>query len=96
MVGLNPMYVEKMPVVGKGLAKPQLCIFHQGSLQSFVSSVHLLPDTNTAIVVLTNSMANNDTADWLGELLLEAVLDNPDKNDYIEIAKSSAKTSTEL
>jgi len=32
MVGLNPMYVEKMPVVGKGLAKPQLCIYHQGSL----------------------------------------------------------------
>lgn len=41
-------------------------------------------------------MANNDAADWLGELLLEAVLDNPDKNDYIKIAKSSAKTSTEL
>ncbi len=96
IVGLNPMYVNEMPKVGKGLEKPRLCIYHQGSIVPFLSSVHLLPDTNTAIVVLTNSMAKNDAADWLGQLLLEAVLDNPDKNDYISIAKESAMTSVEL
>lgn len=96
IVGLNPMYVNEMPKVGKGLAEPRLCIYHQGSIVPFLSSVHLLPDTNTAIVVLTNSMANNDAADWLGQLLLEAVLDNPEKNDYISIAKESAETSVGL
>ena len=96
VVGLNPMYVKEMPTVGKGLPEPRLCIYHQGSIVPFLSSVHLLPDTNTAIVVLTNSMANNDAADWLGQLLLEAVLDNPDRNDYISIAKESAKRSVGL
>ena len=38
-------------------------------------------------------MANNDAADWLGQLLLETVLDNPDKNDYVAIAKESAAAS---
>ncbi|KAL9611292.1 MAG: hypothetical protein Q9167_004056 [Letrouitia subvulpina] len=96
IVGLNPMYVNPMPLVGKGLDEPRLCIYHQGSIPWGLSSAHLLPDTNTAIVVLTNSMANNDVADWLGQLLLETILDNPDKNDYVNIAKDSAKFSVEL
>ena len=40
-------------------------------------------------MVLTNSMSNNDAVDWLSQLLLETVLDNPDKNDFVELAKSS-------
>ena len=31
MVGLNPMYVENMPIVGKGIKTPRLCIYHQGT-----------------------------------------------------------------
>ena len=96
IVGLNPMYVDKMPTVGKGLGNPRTCLYHNGSLQSFLSSVHILPDTRTVIVVLTNSMANNDAADWIGELLLEAVLNNTDKNDYVAIAKASAAESVAL
>ncbi|CAF9912402.1 hypothetical protein IMSHALPRED_000306 [Imshaugia aleurites] len=85
-----------MPTVGKELAELHLCICHQGSIVPFLSSVYLLRDTNTAIVVLTNSMANNDAADWLGQLLLEAVLDKLEKNDYVSIPKASAKTSVGL
>ena len=95
-IGLNPMYVSPMPLVGKGLEEPRLCIYHQGSIPGELSSAHLLPDTNTAIVVLTNSMANNDAADWIGQLLLETVLDNPDKNDYLALARDSARTSVDL
>jgi len=36
-------------------------------------------------------MANSDVADWVGEMLLEAVLDNPEKNNYLEIAKETIK-----
>jgi CubicO group peptidase (beta-lactamase class C family) len=92
-VGLNRMWRKRMPLVGKGLAKPRLCIYHDGSLLSFLTSVHLLPDSHSAVVVLTNSMANSDVADWAGEMLLEAVLDNPDKNDYMEIAKETIEDS---
>ncbi|KAL8852761.1 MAG: hypothetical protein Q9221_002391 [Calogaya cf. arnoldii] len=92
-IGLNPKYVSQMPIVGKGLTTPCLCLYHQGSIVPHLSSAHLLPDTNTAIVVLTDSMANNDAADWIGQLLLETVLDNPDKNDYVAIAKESAAAS---
>ncbi|KAF2667592.1 beta-lactamase/transpeptidase-like protein [Microthyrium microscopicum] len=92
-IGQNSRWKRQMPLVGKGLEKPRLCLYHEGSLLSFLSSVHLLPDSQSAIVVLTNSMANSDVADWVGEMLLEAVLDNPDKNDYLQIAKETIKSS---
>ncbi|KAL8630163.1 hypothetical protein Q9189_004084, partial [Teloschistes chrysophthalmus] len=95
-VGLNPMYVEAMPLVGKGLKKPQLVYHHQGSLIDYLCSIHLIPSTQTAIVVLLNSMSNNDAADWLGQLLLETVLDNPEPNDYVALARKSVETSNTL
>ena len=95
-VGLNPMYVDAMPLVGKGLTEPEMIIHHQGSLIDFLSSIHLIPSTRTAVVVLTNSMSNNDAADWLGQLILEAILDNPDQNDYVKLAKDSVEASNHL
>ncbi|KAI4088601.1 MAG: hypothetical protein LQ344_005939 [Seirophora lacunosa] len=95
-VGLNPMYVEAMPLVGKGLKEPRMVYHHQGSLIDYLCSIHLIPSTRTAIVVLTNSMSNNDAADWLGQLLLETVLDNSEPNDYVELARTSVETSNRL
>ncbi|CZT05337.1 uncharacterized protein RAG0_11482 [Rhynchosporium agropyri] len=43
------------------------------------------------LLVLSNGFANNDVSDWIGQMLLECVLDNPQKNDYVELAKISAK-----
>lgn len=83
------MFIPKMPIVGKG-SKKQKVWHHNGSLVGFFSSVHVLPDSKTAIVVLTNSLANNYCADWIGQFLLETVLDKPDPNDYLQLAKESA------
>jgi len=92
-VGLNPDLAKEMPTVGKGTSEGPLVIYHQGSITAFLTSVHLIPETKTAIVVLTNALANNDAADWLGQLLVEAVLDNKDKNDYVKLARVSAKNA---
>jgi hypothetical protein len=93
VIGLNPTYLGEMPLVGKGMGSPKTCLYHQGSTNTFLSSVHLLPDSHTAIVVLTNSMANNDAADWIGEFILETVLDSPQKTDYVQFAQASATES---
>ena len=41
-------------------------------------------------------MARSDDADWLGQTLLEILLNNPDKNDCVGLAKSSAQVSISL
>lgn len=93
VIDLNPAYIGEMPIVGKGLEKPTLCLYHQGSNNAFLWFVQLMPESHTAIVLLTNSMANNDAADWVGQLILETVLDNPDKNDYLKLPEVSAAES---
>ena len=88
-IGINPMLGMNMPVVGKG-SKKRLLWHHNGSLVGYFSSVHVLPESDTAIIVLTNSLANNDCADWIGQMLVETVIDNPDQNDYPKPAQQSA------
>ncbi|KAH9215717.1 beta-lactamase/transpeptidase-like protein [Leptodontidium sp. 2 PMI_412] len=88
--GINGMYTSEMPVVGRGLSGKKRVWYHNGSLAAFLSCIHILPETNSAIVVLTNSIAKNDAADWLAQLILEAFIDNPEKNNYKLIAKESA------
>lgn len=53
----------------------------------------LIPDTTSAIGVLTNSLANNDCTDWIGQLLLETSIDSLEENDYEQMARESAKSS---
>lgn len=88
-IGVNDMFIEQMPTAGKGDPKQRLW-YHNGSLVGFFSSVHVLPDTDTAIVVLVNSLALDDCADWIGQALLEAVLDTPHQNDHEELARQSS------
>ncbi len=74
------------------------------------TSLHISPRQHRAVSIIGShgarhqygycclacSMANNDAAVWLGQFLLEAVLDIPEKNDYIFVARGSAKTFFEL
>ena len=88
-IGCNPpLMPDGMPVVGKG-APSTLVWFHQGSFPGALAAAFLLPGTESAIVVLTNSLALNDTPDWVAQLVLEELLEVPDRNDYVAAAESS-------
>lgn len=92
-VGLNLKLIpDGMPIVGKG-APSRLVVYHQGSLPGALAAVILLPETQSAIVVMTNTLALNDCADWVGQLVLEALIETKDKNDYIELARRSVASS---
>ncbi|CAG7934776.1 unnamed protein product [Penicillium salamii] len=89
-IGSNQMFLSDMPLVGKGIREKTPVWYHNGSLIGFFSSVHILPESDIIIVVLVNSTPKNDCADWLGQLLLETLLENTDKNDYVSLANESA------
>jgi hypothetical protein len=94
-LGLNGIYVPKMPVFGRGF-NLRLIWHHNGNLSSFLASVHLLLETKSAIVALTNSIANNDCADWIGQPLLETFIDNPDMVDFEELATQSSNGGVDM
>ena len=92
-VGLNPKFIpDGMPIVGKG-SPSRLVVYHQGSLPGALAAVNLLPETQSAIVVMTNTLALNDCADWVGQLVLEALIGTTETNDYLELARRSVATA---
>jgi CubicO group peptidase (beta-lactamase class C family) len=93
-IGVNPGLIDEMPLLAEGIDS-RLAFWHQGSLVGDTSFVMLLPETESAVVVLTNSMALNNAADWIGQLLVEKLLDSPIRHDYVHLASLSAKRAVE-
>ncbi|KAK3984501.1 beta-lactamase/transpeptidase-like protein [Cladorrhinum sp. PSN332] len=98
--GVNPSMVDEMPLLADGLPKgSRLALWHQGSLVGATAFVMLLPETESAVVVLTNTMAHNDAADWIGQLLAETLLaEGPtsSNNDYVLLAEASKRRALEM
>ncbi|KAF5572545.1 penicillin-binding protein [Fusarium pseudoanthophilum] len=88
-IGLNPALLLDMPTIGRGTSS--LVLFHQGSLPGSLTFVALLPETETVIVVLTNSLALNDAADWIGQLIIEDIVNVPSelRTDFIGLAQAA-------
>ncbi|KAJ1669419.1 hypothetical protein EV182_008773, partial [Spiromyces aspiralis] len=92
---VNPWLMKEMPVLSEGI-KSRLALWQQGSLVGATSFVMMLPETESAVLVLTNTMAPNDAADWIGQLLVETLLDSPVRNDYVRLASESADRALKL
>jgi len=91
-LGGNVDVVKEMPRIGDGLQDKHTVLYHAGSLVGYLSSIILLPDTNSAIIVLANTLPNQDSPDWIGQALLEALLDVPHVSDFVSLAKEAAAT----
>ncbi|RBR10896.1 hypothetical protein FVER53590_01581 [Fusarium verticillioides] len=68
-----------------------LVLFHQGSLPGSLIFVALLPETETVILILTNSLALNDTADWIGQMIIEEIVNVPSelKPGFVGMAEAT-------
>lgn len=91
-MGINEFYVERFPIIGKGLENGPEVFYTAGSVVGFLTSVTLIPETKSAIVVNSNTLGNQDLADWVGLLLLEVLLDVPEPVDFIPYAQEAATT----
>ena len=92
ITSLNPFEGADVPVLAKGTA-PRRLVYHHGSVLGGLSSVYLLPDTETVIVVLGNTFDLFDTADFVSQVLLEALLDAPEPNEYVERGRRIAAST---
>lgn len=91
-MGINEFYVDKFPTIGKGLANGPEVFYSAGSMVGYLTSVTLIPGTSSSIVVLSNTLGNQDLPDWIGLLLLEALLDVPDPIDFIPYAMEAGNS----
>ncbi|KAF3074082.1 hypothetical protein CFAM422_003842 [Trichoderma lentiforme] len=93
-IGLNPdlLKPKPMPEVARGHPS-ELMLYHQGMMPGNLAAVNLVPSTKGAVIVLTNSLALNDTADWLGQLYLEAYLGVTQRNDYVALSEETVEAT---
>lgn len=78
------------PIVGKG-GSSQLVLYNHGCMPGSTSGVWLMPELKAGIVVLQNSLTFIDTADFIGQLLIETLLQTPQPNDYVKLSQQFNK-----
>jgi len=83
----NRLGVDGLPLIGHGAPKGTRLIYHNGAMNGALSCIYLLPDTHSAVIVLGNSLDLCDTADWVGQLLIEAILGVPEPVDVVLLAR---------
>lgn len=74
---------------------PMQMIYHQGSTVGYYSHLALFPATKSAAIVLTNSIALSDAADWISRTFTQALFDI-DTNDYVKLAMEANKRYIKL
>ena len=91
-VSINEGLVKQYPMIGKGLQDSPLVLYTAGSVIGYLTSVTLLPESKSAIVVMSNTLSNQDLRDWVSMLLLEALLDVKERVNFIPFAHEAAET----
>ena len=85
-IGLNNVRVDEMPLGGRGTLSSNVGYNH-GNLPGALSFICLMPESQTAIVVLSNSLTFSDVPGWVGGLLLDAVMGRPGPDDFAALAR---------
>ncbi|KAH7176312.1 beta-lactamase/transpeptidase-like protein [Dactylonectria macrodidyma] len=89
MMGINSDFNEWPPVVLEGFLKT-LCYYHQGMMVGSTSNIALLPETETVVAVLANAFPLGDGADWISQMIIEAIFNPPTTKDFEENAEEVA------
>ncbi|KAK3938744.1 putative D-aminoacylase [Diplogelasinospora grovesii] len=84
----NQVTMPRMPVIGNP-EHPRLTLYHHGMLVGFNNAVHLFPETETAVLLLSNAVATNDGSDWIGHLIIQTLFNDPVKHDYVALARDT-------
>ncbi|KAH7137374.1 beta-lactamase/transpeptidase-like protein [Dactylonectria estremocensis] len=80
--------IKESPILGTK-DRPVLMLYHQGSTVGYYSFIALFPDTNSSVVVLTNSIGISDAADWISRVIIQALFELKDGQDYVSLAKEA-------
>ncbi|KAK1834397.1 penicillin-binding protein [Podospora conica] len=88
----NPA-IGAQPTAGKG-GPSRLVLYHHGLMPGSTSAVLLVPELQLGVVTLQNSMPAIDTADFISQMLLEALLEVPEPNDYVELSRQFYNKAT--
>jgi len=74
--------IKDQPILGN---KNLLMLYHQGSIVGYYTHIALFPDTKSAVIALSSSIALSDPTDWMLRAKIQALFDFEDGQDYVKL-----------
>ncbi|KAL4728801.1 hypothetical protein ACLX1H_003200 [Fusarium chlamydosporum] len=81
--------IQGHPTLGSVKDERRLMIYHQGSTVGYYSFIAMFPKTESAVVVLVNSIGLSDAADWIARVMIKSLFNLQDGHDYVALAKEA-------
>lgn len=91
--GWNQGVIDPFPVLGETYPG-RLAIRHGGNMPGTTAAICLLPETETAVIVLQNSLGLCDLADWICQAAVDTVFTGKPAQDYTALTVASVDAGT--
>ncbi|KAI0438880.1 beta-lactamase/transpeptidase-like protein [Xylaria telfairii] len=56
-------------------SRPRLLFHHGGQITGYLNSIYLFPETQSAVIVLTNAQGAGDCLDWIAQAIIQKLFD---------------------
>lgn len=93
----SPMYgfmstndANKSPILGQASAR-RLTLYHGGQVTGFLSTLCFFPETQSAIVILSNAQALGEASDWTARAIMQELFRLRPTLDLVSMADLKAK-----
>ena len=83
---------KRMPRLGASTPGAEI-YHHAGNVPGFTASAFLIPTTQSAVVVLTNALPYMDPTDFIGQLIVSALVGCEAPQGLVELSKAGRSTS---
>lgn len=76
---------QKLHIIGQ-LSRPRLALNHGEQVTGYLNTIYLFPESDSAVVVLTNAQSAGDCSDLVAQMYAQALFDLHSKIDFQERA----------
>ncbi|KAK4446178.1 beta-lactamase/transpeptidase-like protein [Podospora aff. communis PSN243] len=88
---ISPNRTLLSPTVG--VASPSVLVYsHQGDVPGYTCNIYIIPESESAVVVLSNGTGLGDATDWIAQDIIQTLFDLQPKVDFL----ATARTASEL
>ncbi|KAK2595108.1 hypothetical protein QQS21_007193 [Conoideocrella luteorostrata] len=86
---ISPNRTLESPTLG--LNSPSILVYgHQGDVPGFTCSLYIIPEDDSALVILSNGTGLSDATDWIAQDLIQTMYGLQPTVDYVDVASRAA------
>ncbi|KAI6090466.1 beta-lactamase/transpeptidase-like protein [Hypoxylon rubiginosum] len=83
---ISPNRELESPILGE--KSPSLLLYgHQGDVPGYTSSLYIIPETRSAIVILSNGTGFSDATDWIAQDLIQTMYELQPAVNFVSVAQ---------